>query len=478
MDIRDYIRMLKRGWPVVLFVATLFVLLAAAYLAVTPKRYESTAVLFVSTNVPANIGDLQEGRQFAADAVSTYTEIIDSPAVLAPAAAELRPQLNVDDLAGMVTATVSFGTTLIDITAAGDDPEQVAATANAVAASATRVIPALEGTAGGRALIRVQVIRPAVEPSAAVSPNVNRILALGFIVGACVGLGVTIATQAVDTRIRRVQDVRKLSEAPLLAVLPRVKRGRQRGLVARDEPASASGEAFRTLRTNLRFLESEDRRSLVFAAVADDCDGAFVPANLAWMLAEAGHPVLLVDLDLRQPTVGDAVGIQAGAGIADVLAGRVELLEVVHETAHPNLHVVLSGTTQPRPSELLSAPMMAGMLRRMESEYDYVILHAPPLLSYTDAAVLSGAAGGAVVTVTVGRTGAQELTTALTVLANVRVIPLGVVLTRAGSSALDHKKARGVSTRSRLWLGRPMRHRFDWDWRNRKPKPPSRHSMG
>jgi hypothetical protein len=77
----------------------------------------------------------------------------------------------------------------------------------------------------------------------------------------------------------------------------------------------------------------------------------------------------------------------------------------------------------------------------------------------------------------VGRTRAQELTTALTVLANVGVEPLGVVLTRAGRSALDHKKAKTVSVLSRFWLGRPMLHRFDWDWRG-KPKPMGRHSNG
>lgn len=478
MDIRDYIRMLKRGWPLVLAMAALFLALAYGYLSLTPKRYESTAVVLVSTNNPVTVVDLQQGAQFSGNAVITFAQIIDSSTVLGPVATQLRPQISVDNLVGMVSVAVRPLTTLIDITANGANPQQVAAVANAAAASAARIIPSLEGTSADGSLIRVQQIRPAVEPRTAVSPNVNRVLALGLIIGLCIGLAATIASQALDTRIRRVHDLRLLTEFPLLAVLPRLKRAQHHGVVVRDEPGGAAGEAFRTLRTNVRFLDSEARRSLVFAAVADNLDGAHVPANLAWVLAEAGHEVLLVDLDLRQSTVGDAFGLTTGAaGISDVLAGKLPLPEVIHETTHPKLQVVLSGTTQPSPSELLSAPIMTNLLRWMESEYDYVLLHVPPLLSYTDAAVLSGAAGGTLVTVSAARTRAQELTTALTVLSNVGVRPLGIVLTRAARSALDHRKARGNVGRSRLRISRSMRHRFDWDWRNGRPKAPSRHSV-
>lgn len=443
--------MIKRGWPAVLLLTLAALGLAALYLVVSPKSYESTTVLFVSANDPTSIADLEQGAQFSVNAVLTYAEIIDSATVLGPVAADLRLQRDVDDLVEMVTATVREETTLIEVTATGADPEQVTAIADAAAASATRVIPTLESTTDGRSLVRVQQIRRAVEPSSAVSPDVERVLAIGFIVGLSLGLGVTIATQALNTRIRRVEDIRAVSDVPLLAVLPYLtraqrllfpyleraqrlvlpylKRAQQEGLVVRDEPTGSAGEAFRRLRTNLRFLESRDRRSLVLTSVAGSDDGAKVPANLAWSLAQAGRRVLLVDLDLRRSTVGDAVGIEEGIGLADVLAGRVELPAVIRYTKHPRLRVVLSGTTQPSPSDLLSTPLMTGVLRRMEQDHDYVILHAPPLLSYTDAAVVSAVAGGTLVTVEAGRTRAQELTTALNTLANVRVRPLGLVLT-------------------------------------------------
>lgn len=487
MDIRDYVRMLKRGWPVVLLGAAAFVALASVYLALTPKQYEATAVLLVSTKDPVSIGDLQQGALFSANAVNTYAQIIDSSTVLGPVATAMRPQRSADELVSMVSTITAQGSTLINVTATGHDPALVANIANAAATSAGRVIPTLDGVSEGRPLVQLQTIRPAVERDQAVSPNVKRILVLGFLVGAVVGLAAAIAFQALDTRIRRVHDLQVLTEVPLLAVVPRTRRAAHHAMVVRQDPTGASGEAFRTLRTNVRFLDTGVRKSLVVTAVADQSDGAHVPANLAWMLAEAGRRVLLVDLDLRRSTVGDTVGISGGLGITDVLAGPVRLTDAIRDTEHPNLQVVISGATPPNPSELLSIPKMGSLLAWMESHYDHVILHAPPLLSHSDAAVIAGVGGGisprqpaapgTLVTVAVGRTRAQELTTALTVLGHVGVSPLGLVLTRAGKSAVDHRKVGGAGpTRSSSRWGRPMSHRLDWEWRSGRTKSAKAHS--
>ena len=430
MELRDYIRMLRRGWPVIVLVTALVVALSALYVTVAPKSYEASTTLFVSGQNPASVGDLQEANSFAQIAVVTYGKIISSDAVLAPAGASLQPPRSPESLYGVVTSVVPEETTLIVVTASASDPEEAAVLANAVAATATKVLPALQANDAGRVWVDVQQLRPAAPPTSPVSPDAKRVLALGFIVGLCLGLALTISAQTLDTRIRRADDVRALTDVPLLAEIRHWKRrGQQHALAVRDEPAGATGETFRTLRTNLGFMEPRDRRSLVFAAVTEDRNGAQVPANLAWSLAQAGWSVLLVDLDLRRSIIAETIGIPSDKGLADVLLGKRNLPEVVNDTAEPRLRVVTAGTPQTSPSDLLSGPAMNNLLRRMEKEYDYVILHAPPLLSYTDAALVSQAAGGSVVTVAAGRTRAQELTTAMTALANVRIKPAGLVLT-------------------------------------------------
>ena len=449
MDLRDYVQMLRRGWPTVLLLTALFLGLAAGYLALAPKRYQATAVLFVSLRNPESVTDRQLGLQFSSQAAITYAELVNSAIVLAPVAESTG--LDLDDLMLMVSAGRRPDTALVDIVATGRHPSQVAAVANATAVSAASVIPDLESKSSGTPEVRLRRVERAVVPTTALSPDVKRTVTLGGIIGLSVGLAVTIARQALDTRLRRAQDLRRLTEVPVLAVLPRLKRSERRGVVVRDDPTGVAGEAYRSLRTNLSYLEFEERRSLMFTSVADGRDGALVPVNLAWSIAQAGRRVLLVDLDLRQSSVGTALNLPPGVGLADALAGEVDVIDTIRDTDHHNLQVVLSGTSQHGPSELLSSPTMATVLHRLEQEYEYVILHAPPMLAYTDAAVVSHIAGWTLVTVTAGSTRAQELSTALEVLANVRVTPLGLVLSNArATDQVDTRKVRGRSTRSGL----------------------------
>jgi succinoglycan biosynthesis transport protein ExoP len=469
MEIRDYLRMLRRGWPAVALITTLFVGIAAGYLVLAPKRYDATTVLFVSAASPKSISDLNQSAQFSGTAATTYAEIIDSGTVLAPVAQRLRPQMEVDDLGEMVESTVREETTLIDVTVSGTERKRVATIANAVGLSASQIIPELEATATGRDLVRIQQIGPAVEPTRVASPNPKRTLALGFVVGLFVGLAVTIVAQSLDNRIRHVEEVRQLADVSLLAALPPLKRAERRGVIVRDRPSSMAGEAFRTLRTNISVLGSRDRPSLLITGVTGDRDGAQVPVNLAWTLAQTGQQVLLVDLDLRRSTVGDMLAMQTAAGMSDVLAGQHGLQDVIRPTEHPCLSVVLSGTPQPSPSELLTAPSMSDVLTWMERNYDHVILHAPPLLSYTDAAVVAGVAGGTLITVAAGSTQGQQLTTALIALTNIRVKPLGLVLTHVNNSA-GPARVRSGMTRTRPRPGRSVTDQVQLGLSGREPR--------
>ena len=445
--------MLRRGWPVVLVTTLACLCLAWAYLQFAAKQYQATSVLFVSIDDPQSVADLQQGSLFAVNAATTYAQIIDSATVLGPVSEQLRPQVDLDDLGVMVAVGTRQGTSLIDVAVSGTDPQQVAAVANATATSAEKVLPTLSAGPDGSSFVRVRQIMPAVEPSVAVSPDPRRVLAIGALVGLAIGLALTITVQSLDTRIRRVQDLRPLTSAPLLGAVPPLRRSQRLGVSTRDSSDPALLESFRTLRTNLRFLDA-NRRSFVVASAADHADGAHVPVNLAWMLSEAGYRVAVVDLDLRGSTVGDAFGIRPGPGIADVLRGADNLADVVVAARTSRLDVLRSGTRPNSPSELLRVQALSDILRRLESTYDYVIVHVPPLLSYTDAAVAASVAGGALVTVSTGRTSAQELSAALTVLANVGVTPSGVVLTRVGPGVLDHGGTRTGRLLDRLMAGR------------------------
>lgn len=415
---------------IILVVTVLGVAIASIYIALAPKRFESSTALFVTTANPATIDDLQQGSNFSSTAVVTYAQIIDSSTVLGPVSSELRPQRSVDDLVGAVTASVREDTTLIDIGAAAPDPRSAAVIANATADSAARIIPTLQTRPDGLPLIRIQQIRPATEPVAAASPDAPRILAVGLVAGLFVGLAGTIVRQSTDRRVQRADDLRRLTDVPVVATLPLRRGGQRTGLVARHDPSSTAGEAFRTLRTNLGTLDSRQPRSLMFAAISDD-DVAHVPANLAWTFAQTGRRVLLVDLDLRASAIAEAFSIEEETGVADLLTGRADLDDVIRSTTNPNLDVLISGDEHPGASDLLGGDVMRGILRRLERDYDIVVLHAPSVLSFADAAMVAGGVGGMFLVARAGRTRSEDVSSALETLANVRVRPLGLVLSDA-----------------------------------------------
>ena len=199
------------------------------------------------------------------------------------------------------------------------------------------------------------------------------------------------------------------------------------------------------MRTNLGTATAREGRSLVFTAASGTHDGALVPANLAWSLAQSGRKTLLIDADMRASAVGDLFGIDRGAGLAEVLA-EPESTGIAHGTRSSLLRVMLSGTAKSAPSDLLSTSALARTLRKSaEQEYEAVVLHLPPLLDYTDAAVAAAVAEGTFVTVSVGHTKTAEVAAALDTLTNVRVRPLGIVLTSAGQGDQPIGPGAGVA---------------------------------
>ena len=160
-----------------------------------------------------------------------------------------------------------------------------------------------------------------------------------------------------------------------------------------------------------------------------------VAANLAAAIAVGGQPVTLIDGDLRRPTVADSMAMVDGAGLTDVLVGRVSVAEVLQEHPDiPGLRVLASGAIPPNPSELLGSQAMRTLMSSL-AEDSMVIIDAPPLLPVTDAAVLTRSADGAIVVISHGGTLDSELASSLNNITSVHGRTLGIVFNRMRRSA-------------------------------------------
>jgi capsular exopolysaccharide synthesis family protein len=264
-------------------------------------------------------------------------------------------------------------------------------------------------------------------------------VAVGLIAGLLVGFVAALVRDLTDTRVRTAEDVERAASLSLLASLdtPR-SRDAGRNLVVASDPRSPQAEGFRSLRTAVQFMAQRDRAlSLLVTSARAEEGKSTVAANLALTMAEAGLRVVLVDADLRRPSVADTFGVEGSAGLTSVLIGQVDLDEVLQEWGPNGLQVLTTGPLPPNPSELLSSPAMADVLARLGTDHDVVIVDSAPLLPVTDASILARATAATLLVVDAQKTRRPVLRQAITLLERADARMAGVVLTHVPQRGPD-----------------------------------------
>lgn len=199
-------------------------------------------------------------------------------------------------------------------------------------------------------------------------------------------------------------------------------------LITHLDPKSPIAEAFRTIRTNLQFssLDSE-LRTIVITSAGPGEGKSTVLANLAVALAQSDQNVILVDSDLRRPTVHKKFNIENSIGLTNMLM-KGPSDDVLREVGIPNLQVVTSGPLPPNPSELLGSKMMDKVIDYLKSKAEIVLFDCPPVVAVTDAALLGRKVDGVIMVARMGVVHQEALKNAKTLLENVQARILGVVL--------------------------------------------------
>lgn len=442
MELRDYIRILRKGW--ILIVAVTLVGVAAGALSsilATPK-YVSSTQLFVSvqSSDSSSASDLVQGGNAAQQKVRSYVDVVTSTSVLTPVIAELGLDMSPTDLASQVTAESPLNTVLINITVEDASPQLAADIANAVGASfATVVADDLESPAGsGPSLVKIATIEPAIAATEPSSPRTTLNIGLGFIIGLVLGAGTAVLRGTLDTRIHGAHDVEMVTKAPILGGISFDPGAKKRPLIVNADPRSPRAESFRSLRTNLQFVNLDSTsRCLVMTSSLPGEGKTTTTSNLAVALAETGASVAVVDGDLRLPRLADTMGLEGAVGLTDVLIGRADLQDVLQPWGRGTLYVLPAGRIPPNPSELLGSKAMVALIESLTASFDYVLIDAPPLLPVTDAAILSKLTGGAIVVAAAGRTTRNELQSAMRTLEHIGGRVLGVVMTMLPTKGPD-----------------------------------------
>ncbi|MEF2977459.1 polysaccharide biosynthesis tyrosine autokinase [Subtercola sp. YIM 133946] len=439
MELRDYIRILRKGWIVIVTLVLVGIAVGSVVSILSTPRYEASSKVFVSVSSAGTVAELTQGSNFAQNQVKSFADVVTTPVVLQPVIDQLKLSTTSDQLASRVSVTTSTGTVVVDIAVSDDTAEGAADIANAIAASfATTVSNLVPADSTGVSPVKITVLQQALVPAAPYAPNTKLNLLIGGIIGLLLGVAISVLRSTLDTRVRNEHDVENVTEAPLLGGIAFDARATERPLVVQDDPRSPRAESFRTLRTNLQFLVASDRPTSYVITSSIPGEGKSTTAvNLAIVTASAGTKVIIIDADLRKPKMSEYLGIEGGVGLTDVLVGRAELSDVMQRWGTHSLYVLPAGRIPPNPSELLGSTAMINLIETLEREFDLVLFDAPPLLPVTDAAILAKHTGGALLIVGSGRVHRGQLKGAVAALLNVGSGIAGAVLTMLPTKGPD-----------------------------------------
>jgi polysaccharide biosynthesis transport protein len=317
----------------------------------------------------------------------------------------------------------------------------------------------------------LRMIEPAEVPSSPIGPQRLRTILLGFLVSLAIGMGLAFFLEYLDNTVKSVEDVHRIAGLPTLAVIPAISDSSARAmkLASRKQLAAKTGaletgdtgtlvpvsgdavtetprtiakpvlpgdhvasvmEAYRMLRTSVLLSTAGNPPKTILFTSSQPGDGKTTTSvNTAISLAQLGSSVLLIDADLRRPSVHRALRVDKSVGLSSFLSsGRMQLEEVVQHSRVPKLDVLSCGPIPPNPAELVASDRMRSLLEEAAARYEHVIIDSPPLMHVTDPVILSTMVDGVILVVQSGRSTRDIVRRARQELFNVGAKVFGVVL--------------------------------------------------
>lgn len=448
---------LRRKWWVIFLTIVIAAGLAGGWGTLREQQYRASARLSVSMASEAAInssGSLQSNVA-AETRIASYVELVRSDLILGPVSEQTG--LPIAQLRGMVHASAIKNTVLFDVSATANSPSKTSEVASALAQTYPRVIEELEtpkwGPEGPPVVFDengkqipfrtgpqafATVVSDTTQNPGVVPPTRMQMIAIGLFVGVILGLLLGILADILDRRIRRPEELATLApEVPMLGTLPisRVRGGKNGMLLDFRSGHSAAAEALRGARTSLGFVGGEHDSHVYLITSALPGEGkSFVSSNISRAFAEAGNRVLIIGADLRAPRIGFAFDVPEDTGLSNVLAGQVEIEDVVFPGGEAEPDVLPSGPTPPNPSELLSGKRMQQVVRWARENYDIIIIDSPPVDAVTDAVALSPVADAVVLVSRLNVVTRTALGRTLENLSIAGVKPSGVIINGARTS--------------------------------------------
>lgn len=285
----------------------------------------------------------------------------------------------------------------------------------------------------------VRVVETAILPLEPISPRPARNMALAGVLGLMLGVGLAFVREYMDRRLHSSDQIEQLYGLPTIARIPSMQLGNGRNgdngpatLVTMGDSHSVGAEAFRNLRTNVRFMrEGQGASEFVVTSPAPQEGKSVTAANLAIAIAQQGVRTLLIDADMRRSVLHTRFEMERSPGLADLLVGEHTPQQVIRPTQVENLFLLPAGAHPPNPAELVGGARMEALLEKLREKFDSIVIDSPPLLAVTDASVLGPKTDGVILVVRAEKTDKDAIALAVQQLRHVGAEILGVVVNDA-----------------------------------------------
>jgi polysaccharide biosynthesis transport protein len=312
------------------------------------------------------------------------------------------------------------------------------------------------GVTAGLRSNNIREVDIARTPGSPAEPNIPRNLGFAFVLGLTSGVGLAFLLEGIDNTVRTPEQAQAISGLPSLGMIPMGSKnsadnGSKRGLivtgtkepvelVTQSRPQSQMAESYRALRTSLllTMLGAPPKTILITSALPRE-GKTTTSINTAVVLAQKGTRVLLIDADLRRPSIHKALGLGPRVGLSNVLTGGATLQQAtIRSSVLPSLYILPAGTPPPNPAELMASAQMLDLLAELREQYDHVIVDTPPTLSVTDAVVLSTRVDAVVLVIRSAQTTKPALRRSRDILAQVNARVAGVLLNAVDLDSADY----------------------------------------
>ncbi len=311
------------------------------------------------------------------------------------------------------------------------------------------------GVTAGLRSNNFRIVDAARAPTAPVEPNIPRNLAFAFVLGITSGVGLAFLLESMDNTVRTTEQAQIISALPSLGMIPLGSKSGSNGngkrltltssreaveLVTQVRPQSQMAESYRALRTSLLLSSLGAPPKAIMVTSARPQEGKTTTAiNSAIVLAQKGVRVLLVDADLRRPSVHKTLGMGPRSGLSNVLTGSATLEQTITTSPIlPSLFILPAGSPPPNPAELLASTQMKDVLNELRERFDHIVIDTPPTLSVTDAVVLSPRVDAIILVIRSGQTTKQALRRARDILMQVNAHVTGVLLNAVDLTSPDY----------------------------------------